>query len=69
MQAALDLLRGCDCDADEGCPACTQLQSCAAYNFGLSRRGGAAVLATLLAGWPSGAEAATNVNAGGDAGA
>ena len=50
MQKALDLVRGCDCVSDSGCPACVQNADCGEYNAVLSKRAAVVVLnATLQA--------------------
>jgi DEAD/DEAH box helicase domain-containing protein len=49
LPAALDLLQSCRCAEDTGCPNCTHLGSCDAYNKNLEKEGAIAFLQQMLA--------------------
>ena len=49
MRRALELIRGCDCMSDKGCPGCIQYTACNQYNAVLSKAAAYIVLAVSIA--------------------
>lgn len=49
LAKALELVRGCNCCATSGCPACIQSMSCAEYNAVLHKAAAVAILELTLA--------------------
>lgn len=60
LEKALELVEGCDCSGDVGCPSCIQHTHCGEYNTVLSKAGGVLVLRAVLE--------AEDARAGGDIG-
>ena len=48
MEKALDLILGCSCASDSGCPACIQHPDCNEYNAVLSKQSAVLVLQATL---------------------
>lgn len=44
IQSALDLVKSCSCDSEDGCPGCIQSTVCSEYNTVLSKQGAEIIL-------------------------
>ncbi|KNC83537.1 hypothetical protein SARC_04210 [Sphaeroforma arctica JP610] len=53
MQKAYELIKGCDCEEANGCPACTHDPSCGEYNNCLDKKAALWILERLVARTPT----------------